>query len=111
MPLLQKNVCVACHAADSKLVGPSWREVAGKYKAQADAAAYLAGKIRAGGQGVWGSIPMPAQSISEADAQRVARWLAHGGHAMTASSPYNKGTQGNAHSARCCVFIQSGSSI
>ncbi len=78
MPLLQKNVCVACHAADSKLVGPSWREVAGKYKAQADAAAYLAGKIRAGGQGVWGSIPMPAQSISEADAQRVARWLAQG---------------------------------
>ncbi len=78
--LLQKNVCIACHAADSKLVGPSWRDIAGKYKdkAQADAAAYLAGKIRAGGQGVWGSIPMPAQSISEADAQRVARWLAQG---------------------------------
>lgn len=76
--LLQKNVCIACHAADSKLVGPSWRDIAGKYKAQADAAAYLSGKIRAGGQGVWGSIPMPAQSISEADAQRVARWLAQG---------------------------------
>ncbi len=78
MPLLQKNVCVACHAADSKLVGPSWREVAGKYRSQADAAAYLTTKIRSGGQGVWGAIPMPAQSISEADAQSVARWLAQG---------------------------------
>jgi cytochrome c551/c552 len=77
-PVLQKNVCIACHAADAKLVGPSWRDVAGKYKGQADAATYLAGKIRAGGQGVWGAIPMPAQSISEADAQRVARWLAQG---------------------------------
>ncbi len=80
MPILQKNVCIACHAADAKLVGPSWRDVAGKYKdkGQADASAYLVGKIRAGGQGVWGAIPMPAQSISEADAQRVARWLAQG---------------------------------
>ncbi len=78
MPVLQKNVCIACHAADAKLVGPSWRDVAGKYKGQADATTYLAGKIRAGGQGVWGAIPMPAQSISEADAQRVARWLTQG---------------------------------
>lgn len=78
MPLLQKNVCVACHAADIKLVGPPWRDIAGRYKDKSDAQGYLAGKIRTGGQGVWGAIPMPAQSISEGDAQRVARWLAQG---------------------------------
>jgi len=78
MPLLQKNVCIACHAVDSKLVGPSFREIAARYKGRADAPTYLAGKIRAGGQGVWGAIPMPPQSIGEADAKRVAQWLAEG---------------------------------
>ncbi len=78
MPILQKNVCVACHAVDAKLVGPSFKDVAGRYKGRADAASYLAGRIRSGGQGAWGAVPMPAQSISEADAQRVAQWLAQG---------------------------------
>ena len=76
--MLQKNVCVACHGMDSKLVGPSFKDISAKYRGQADAASYLAGKIRAGGQGVWGGIPMPPQSIGEADAQRVAQWLAQG---------------------------------
>jgi cytochrome c551/c552 len=78
MPVLQKNVCVACHALDSRLVGPSFREIAARYKERADAASYLAGKIRSGGQGLWGAIPMPAQSISAADAQVAAQWLAQG---------------------------------
>ncbi|HSV53726.1 MAG TPA: c-type cytochrome, partial [Burkholderiaceae bacterium] len=78
MPLLQKNVCIACHGMDSKLVGPSFKEIAGKYQGRGDAQSYLVGKIRTGGQGVWGAIPMPAQSIGEADAQRVAQWLAQG---------------------------------
>ncbi|MCJ0763582.1 c-type cytochrome [Variovorax terrae] len=78
MPLLQQNACVACHGMDSKLVGPSFKEVAGKYGARADAVAYLAGKIRSGGQGAWGAIPMPPQSIGEADAKRLAQWLAQG---------------------------------
>jgi S-disulfanyl-L-cysteine oxidoreductase SoxD len=77
-PVLQKNVCVACHAMDSKLVGPSFKDIAAKYRGQADAAGYLAGKIRSGGQGVWGAIPMPPQSIGEADAKRLAQWLAQG---------------------------------
>jgi cytochrome c551/c552 len=77
-PILQKNVCIACHAAETRLVGPSFREIAGKYKGRSDAQSYLAGKIRAGSQGVWGTIPMPAQSIGEADAKRVAEWLAQG---------------------------------
>ncbi len=79
MPLLQKNVCIACHGLDNKLVGPSFKEVAERYKSRSDAATYLAGKITGGGQGAWGAIPMPAQSISEADALRVAQWLAQGG--------------------------------
>jgi cytochrome c len=78
MPILQKNVCVACHAVDARLVGPSFKDVAARYKGRADAESYLAGRIRTGGQGVWGAIPMPAQSISEADARRVAQWLAQG---------------------------------
>lgn len=78
MPVLQKNVCIACHGVDNRLVGPSFREIAGKYKGRSDAQSYLAGKMRAGSQGVWGAIPMPAQSIGEADAKRVAQWLAEG---------------------------------
>jgi S-disulfanyl-L-cysteine oxidoreductase SoxD len=78
MPLLQKSVCIACHGVDTKLVGPSFKDIAAKYQGRADAQSYLAGKIRAGGQGVWGAIPMPVQSIGEADAQRVAQWLAVG---------------------------------
>jgi cytochrome c len=78
MPVLQKNVCVACHAMDGKLVGPSFREIAGRYRERADAASYLAGRIRAGGQGVWGNVPMPAQTLPAEDAQRIAQWLARG---------------------------------
>jgi cytochrome c551/c552 len=78
MPLLKRNVCIACHAMDSKLVGPSFREVAARYKDRSDASAYLVGRIRSGGQGIWGNTPMPAQSISDADASRVAEWLARG---------------------------------
>lgn len=76
--LLNKNSCTACHALDGKLVGPSFKDIARKYGAQADAAAYLAGKIRSGGVGVWGQIPMPAQTLSEADAKVIAQWLKSG---------------------------------
>jgi S-disulfanyl-L-cysteine oxidoreductase SoxD len=78
MPLLQKNTCTACHGVDSRLVGPAFREIAAKYKTQPDAVNYLSGKIRSGGQGAWGAIPMPAQSLSADDASRIARWLAQG---------------------------------
>jgi S-disulfanyl-L-cysteine oxidoreductase SoxD len=76
--LLNQHGCVACHGVDNKVVGPALREVAKKYAGRADAAAYLAGKIRSGGSGVWGAVPMPAQAIGEADAQRIAGWLASG---------------------------------
>ncbi len=75
---LNKNGCMACHGMDSKIVGPGFTEVAKKYSGRADASAYLAGKIKNGGQGAWGAIPMPAQALSEADAKMLAEWLAQG---------------------------------
>jgi len=76
MPLLQKNACLACHGMDSKMVGPSFKEIAGKYKGRADAVSYLSGKIKGGGQGVWGNVPMPAQALSDAESVQLAQWLA-----------------------------------
>lgn len=73
--LLQKNSCTACHAADRKLVGPSWADVAKKHAGKGE---YIAGKIRSGGSGAWGNIPMPPQTISAEEAERIAQWLAAG---------------------------------
>jgi S-disulfanyl-L-cysteine oxidoreductase SoxD len=78
IPTLQKYACIACHGMDNKLVGPSFKEIATKQGKRADAQAYLAGKIKNGGQGVYGQIPMPTQSISEAEAAKVAQWLVQG---------------------------------
>ena len=78
MPLLQKNTCVACHGMDNKLVGPSFRDIANKYKDRADAVNYLSGKIKAGGQGIWGAIPMPPQALSAAESAQISQWLAQG---------------------------------
>ncbi len=72
-----KNNCNACHAASQKTVGPSIVDIRAKYATTADAARLLAYKIKVGGQGVWGAIPMPAQTqLSEADLQTLAKWLA-----------------------------------
>jgi cytochrome c len=76
--LLQRNGCVACHAQDSKLVGPAFAEVARKHGGRADAVSYLTGKIKGGGSGAWGAIPMPPQPLSDSDAQTIAQWLAGG---------------------------------
>jgi len=70
--------CMACHAADKKLVGPAYKEVAKKYAGDAKAADMLAAKIMKGGVGVWGAIPMPAQTLPDADAKQLAAWLAAG---------------------------------
>ncbi|MGV3570488.1 MAG: c-type cytochrome [Ramlibacter sp.] len=71
----QKN-CMACHAVDKKLVGPSYKEVATKYSGQKDAVDRLAVKILKGGSGVWGPVPMPANAqVSEADAKKLAAWV------------------------------------
>jgi len=74
--LLKKSNCVACHQAQAKVVGPSYKMIADKYRDRKDAVDYLAGKIRAGGKGVWGQIPMPAQAqVSEADAKILAKHI------------------------------------
>ncbi|MEP6791095.1 MAG: c-type cytochrome, partial [Ramlibacter sp.] len=73
--LLQKYSCTACHAAQGKLVGPSWADIGKKHP---DKAGYLAAKIRSGGSGVWGPIPMPPQALSDEEAARIATWLAQG---------------------------------
>jgi S-disulfanyl-L-cysteine oxidoreductase SoxD len=73
--ILSQNNCSACHGMDTKLVGPSFKEIAAKY-GKKNMAPYLEGKIKKGGAGVWGAIPMPAQGISDDNAKLVARWLA-----------------------------------
>ena len=57
--LLQKSGCTACHSEDKKLVGPAYKDVAAKYKGDAAAAGKLAEKVKKGGSGVWGPVPMP----------------------------------------------------
>ena len=77
--LAQKNACLACHAAEKKMVGPAYQDIAKKYAGQKDADVALAKSIKAGGQGKWGAIPMPAQTaLSDADAKTLAKWILAG---------------------------------
>jgi len=74
--LAQKKNCMACHALDKKLVGPSYKDVAAKYGKDKDAVAKLADKIVKGGSGVWGPVPMPANSqVSADEAKQLAAWV------------------------------------
>jgi cytochrome c len=74
--LLGAHGCVACHALDKRVVGPSFKEVATKYAGDAGAAERLAAKMRAGGQGVWGSVPMPPNaSLSAGEAKTLSDWV------------------------------------
>ena len=76
MELAQKNACTACHAVDKKLVGPAYKEVAAKYKGDAKAEAMLVEKVKKGGVGTWGQIPMPANAgLSDADAKTLVKWV------------------------------------
>ncbi|HSI57988.1 MAG TPA: c-type cytochrome [Ideonella sp.] len=73
--LAAKKNCMACHAVDKKLVGPSYKDVAAKYTGQKDASAKLAEKIQKGGVGTWGQIPMPANPVTPAEAKQLADWV------------------------------------
>ena len=74
--LLQKSGCTACHAEDKKLVGPAYKDVAAKYKGDAGAAAKLAEKVKKGGQGVWGQVPMPPNTaVSDADIKTLVAYI------------------------------------
>ena len=68
--------CMACHAVEKKVVGPSYKDVAAKYGGQPDAVAKLASKIVKGGGGVWGPVPMPANAqVSADEATKLAAWI------------------------------------
>jgi cytochrome c len=74
--LTKKYNCVACHAEAARKVGPSYKEIADKYRGQSDAADRLAKKIRSGGKGVWGQMPMPPHpQVPETDAKAMATYV------------------------------------
>jgi cytochrome c len=74
--LAEKQGCTACHQVDKKLIGPPYNEVAKKYKGDQEAAAKLAVKVKKGGVGVWGPIPMPPNDkVSEADVKTLVDWV------------------------------------
>jgi cytochrome c len=76
--LLSRGGCLACHTVDKKLVGPSYMEVAKKHKGQKDAAAAVVKKVRDGGAGAYGQIPMPPnpkEKISDADLKALVDWV------------------------------------
>jgi cytochrome c len=74
--LAQKKNCMACHAIDKKLVGPSYKDVAAKYAGQKDAVDKLAQKVVKGGSGTWGAVPMPANpQVTEAEAKQLVGWI------------------------------------
>ena len=74
--LLKKHACTACHAVDKKIVGPAYSEVAAKYKGDAKASAMLADKIKKGGSGVWGPVPMPPNAqVPDADIKTMVTYI------------------------------------
>jgi cytochrome c len=74
--LAQKNACMSCHSVDKKIVGPAYKDVAKKYAGDKGAAAKLAAKVKAGGKGVWGEIPMPPNpQVSAADVDTIVAWI------------------------------------
>lgn len=73
--LAKSKNCMACHAVDNKVVGPSFKDVAAKYKGQKDAEDKLAQKVIKGGGGVWGAVPMPPNAVTEKEAHELVKWV------------------------------------
>jgi cytochrome c len=75
--LAQKSGCLACHSVDKKVLGPAYKDVAAKYKGDKGAEARLVAKVKAGGSGVWGPIPMPANSpqVKDEDIKTIVHWV------------------------------------
>jgi S-disulfanyl-L-cysteine oxidoreductase SoxD len=82
--LAKRLGCLACHGIDTAVVGPAFRQIAARYGLDArpavpDAETRLVAKVKAGGGGVWGHVPMPAQpQVGAADAQAVVQWILAG---------------------------------
>lgn len=74
--LAKKYMCLTCHTLDKKLVGPSYHDVAAKYKGDKAAEAKLFDKVKKGGVGVWGQIPMPPNDkVPDADLKELVKWI------------------------------------
>jgi cytochrome c len=74
--LAKKHACFACHTVDKKMVGPSYRDVAAKYRNDKAAPAKLADKVKNGSQGVWGTVPMPPNTtVPDADVNALVKWI------------------------------------
>jgi len=75
--LAKKDGCLLCHAVDNKLVGPSYKEIAAKYKGDKSMEAKLIEKVKKGGSGVWGQIPMPPNSpqVKDEDIKTIVQWI------------------------------------
>ena len=74
--LAKKHACFACHAVDKKLVGPSYKDVAAKYRSVKGADAKLFDKVKKGGTGVWGTVPMPPNAaVPDADIKTLVKWI------------------------------------
>ena len=77
--LASKSACLACHAADKKLVGPAYQDVAAKHKGQTDAVAKVAARIKSGGSGTYGAVPMPPQpTLKDDELKLLAEWVLAG---------------------------------
>lgn len=74
--LAKKHACFACHTVDKKMVGPSYKDVAAKYRNDKTAPAKLADKVKKGSQGVWGNVPMPPNTaVPDADVNALVKWI------------------------------------
>lgn len=75
--LAQKSGCLACHSVDAKILGPGYKDVAAKYKGDKGAEAKLVAKVKAGGSGVWGPMPMPAMGaqVKDPDIKTIVQWI------------------------------------
>lgn len=79
LAIARSNACMGCHAVDRKLVGPSFQQIAARYKGDPAAQTKLQAKVRNGGSGVWGAIPMPSHpGMSDADIRTVVAWVLAG---------------------------------
>ncbi len=79
LDLAKKSNCMSCHTVDKKLVGPAYQEVAKKYAGNKDALKILSAKVKAGGKGVWGEIPMPPNAaVKDADIETLVKWILAG---------------------------------
>lgn len=79
LDLAKKSNCMSCHTVDKKLVGPSYKDVAAKYAGKADAQKMLAEKVKKGGKGNWGEVPMPPNAaVKDADIETLVKWILAG---------------------------------